>query len=62
MNFWLPIMIMVMAAVLISETSRGQSPCERESTWQIAPPRLGHPGDLRYPLACVEVDGVLRCQ
>lgn len=58
-------MLGLIAGVALGMTlpSTAQAPCDREpSTWQIAPPRLGHPGDLRYPLACVEVYGSLKCQ
>lgn len=40
--------------------SEAQGPCDREPTWQIAPPRVGIPD--RVPLACIEVEGVLRCE
>lgn len=50
-------------ALLNARYGKAESPCGPSSTWeapQIAAPRVGIPE--RVPLACIEVDGVLRCE
>lgn len=41
--------------------SIAQNPCGPTwGAWQVVPPRVGVPE--RIPLACIEIDGALRCQ
>lgn len=49
-------------ALGITLPSIAQNPCDQEPTWRIAPPRVGNPEDNRMPLACIVIDGTLRCQ
>lgn len=56
------VVITTMALWALLNRSPAQNPCDRSPTWQISPPRVGHPSDLQYPRACITIDGMERCQ